>query len=80
MASLGPKQMLSHYTLSTVISRNILTHKDMTESPEIPVVKAKLEEPREVPTANGSAKTQLKLGTKARPTGHFRGTLHADEM
>ncbi|KAL1772370.1 cyclic AMP-responsive element-binding 3 4 [Sigmodon hispidus] len=63
-----------------VISRNILTHKDMTESPEIPVVKSKLEELHEVPTANGSTETQLKLGTKARPIGQMTGMLHADEM
>nr|XP_042135364.1 cyclic AMP-responsive element-binding protein 3-like protein 4 isoform X2 [Peromyscus maniculatus bairdii] len=75
-----PEARPKGYQPRGVISRNILTHKDMTESPEIPVVKAKLEEPREVPIANGSAKTQFKLGTKARPTGHFRGTLHADEM
>nr|XP_048312162.1 cyclic AMP-responsive element-binding protein 3-like protein 4 isoform X2 [Myodes glareolus] len=63
-----------------VISRNILTHKDMTESPEIPAVKSQLEGLPEVPTANGSTKTQLKLGTRNRPTGQIRGMLHADEM
>ncbi|XP_052587107.1 cyclic AMP-responsive element-binding protein 3-like protein 4 isoform X2 [Peromyscus californicus insignis] len=75
-----PEARPKGYQPHGVISRNILTHKDMTESPEIPVVKAKLEELREVPTANGSAKTKLKLGMKARPTGHIRGMLHADEM
>lgn len=64
-----------------VISRNILTHKDMTESPEIPAVKSQLEGGLpEVPAANGSTKTQLKLGTRNRPTGQIRGMLHADEM
>lgn len=80
MASLLPKQMLYHYTFSSVISRNILTHKDMTESPEIPAVKSQLEALPEVPTANDSTKTQLKLVMKARPTGQSRGMLHADEM
>lgn len=79
MVSLPPAQMLYHI-FSSVISRNILTHKDMTESPEIPEVKSQLEGLPEVPAANGSTKTQLKLGTGNRPTGQIRGMLHADEM
>lgn len=70
-----------YHVFSSVISRNILTHKDMTESPEIPAVKSQLEGGLpEVPAANGSTKTQLKLGTRNRPTGQIRGMLHADEM
>ncbi|XP_051055149.1 cyclic AMP-responsive element-binding protein 3-like protein 4 isoform X1 [Phodopus roborovskii] len=75
-----PEARPKGYQPHGVISRNILTHTDMTERSEIPAVKSKLEVLPEVPTANGSTKTQLKLGTKARPTGQSRGTLHADEM
>lgn len=80
LVSLPHAQMLYH-VFSSVISRNILTHKDMSESPEILAVKSQLEgELPEVPAANGSTKTQLKLGTRNRPTGRIRGMLHADEM
>lgn len=79
-ASLLPTQMIYHYTFSSVISRNILTHEDMIESLERPVLKSKLEELPEVPTANGSTKTHLKMRVKARPTGQIRGMVHADEM
>lgn len=72
--------MIYHYTFSSVISRNILTHEDMIESLERPVLKSKLEELPEVPTANGSTKTHLKMRVKARPTGQIRGMVHADEM
>lgn len=75
-----PEARPKGYQPHGVISRNILTHKDMTESPEIPAAKSKLKALPEVPTANGSTKTQLKLGTKAGPTGQSRGMLHADEM
>lgn len=79
-ASLLPKQMVYHYPLSLVISRNILTHKKVTESLESPVLTSKLEEAPEAPATNGSTKTHLKMRAKARPTGQIRGTLHADEM
>uniref|UniRef100_A0A8C2QEV0 Cyclic AMP-responsive element-binding protein 3-like protein 4 n=1 Tax=Cricetulus griseus TaxID=10029 RepID=A0A8C2QEV0_CRIGR len=75
-----PEARPKAYQPHGVISRNILTHKDMTESPEIPAVKSQLEALPEVPTANDSTKTQLKLVMKARPTGQSRGMLHADEM
>nr|XP_021502465.1 cyclic AMP-responsive element-binding protein 3-like protein 4 isoform X1 [Meriones unguiculatus] len=67
------------YQLHGVISRNILTHKDMTESLETPVLKYKLEGPPEQPRANGSIKTELTLGAKARAV-ESRVMVHADEM
>lgn len=72
--------MVYHYTFSSVISRNILTHEDTTESLESPVLKSKLEELPEVPTANGSTETHLKVQVKARPPGQIRGMVLADEM
>nr|XP_034357218.1 cyclic AMP-responsive element-binding protein 3-like protein 4 isoform X2 [Arvicanthis niloticus] len=75
-----PEARPEGYQLHGVISRNILTHEDMTESLESPVLKSKLEELPEVPTANGSTKTHLKMRVKARPTGQIRGMVHADEM
>ncbi|XP_051012812.1 cyclic AMP-responsive element-binding protein 3-like protein 4 [Acomys russatus] len=75
-----PEARPETYQLHGVISRNILTQKDVTESREIPVLKSKLAEPPELPTANGSSETQLKMGVKARPVGQTRGLVRADEM
>lgn len=75
-----PEARPEGYQLHGVISRNILTHEDMTESLESPVLKAKLEALPKVPATNGSTKTHLKMRVKARPTGQIRGMVHADEM
>ncbi|XP_006502374.4 cyclic AMP-responsive element-binding protein 3-like protein 4 isoform X2 [Mus musculus] len=68
------------YQLHGVISRNILTHENVTENLESPVLKSKLEELPEAPTTNGSTKTHLKMRVKARPPGQIRGMVHTDEM
>lgn len=76
-----PEARSEGYQLHGVISRNILTHEDMTESAESPVLKANLEELPQVPATNGSTKmAHLKMRVKARPTGPTRGMVHADEM
>ncbi|XP_027946127.1 cyclic AMP-responsive element-binding protein 3-like protein 4 isoform X1 [Eumetopias jubatus] len=64
-----------------VISRNILTHKDMTENLETTVVESRLEGPPRAKGVNGSTRTLLeKMGGKTGPSGHVRTGLHADEM
>ncbi|XP_034865530.1 cyclic AMP-responsive element-binding protein 3-like protein 4 isoform X1 [Mirounga leonina] len=64
-----------------VISRNILTHKDMTENLKTIVVESRLEEPPRVKGVNSSTRTLLeKMGGKTDPSGHARTGLHADEM
>ncbi|GAB1287768.1 Cyclic AMP-responsive element-binding protein 3-like protein 4 [Apodemus speciosus] len=75
-----PEARPEGYQLHGVISRNILTHEDVTESPESPRLKSKVEELPEVPATNGSTKTHLKMRAKARPAGQIRGMVHADEM
>lgn len=75
-----PEARPEGYQPHRVISRNILTHEDTTESLESPVLKSKLEELPEVPTANGSTETHLKVQVKARPPGQIRGMVLADEM
>ncbi|XP_036906600.1 cyclic AMP-responsive element-binding protein 3-like protein 4 [Sturnira hondurensis] len=64
-----------------VISRNILTHKDITENWETPKVESRLGGPTGTKGANGSTRTLLeKIGVKTGPSGHTRTVLHADEM
>ncbi|XP_006159872.1 cyclic AMP-responsive element-binding protein 3-like protein 4 isoform X2 [Tupaia chinensis] len=73
----GPEEYQPH----GVISRNILTHKDMTENLEDPVLESRLGEPPGAKSANGSSRTLLKkTGGKTGPSGHIRTVLHADEM
>lgn len=65
----------------TVISRNILTHVDMTESLETPMEESKMGGPPGAQSANKSTRTLLeKMGVKTGPSGHIRTVLHADEM
>ncbi|XP_010978671.1 cyclic AMP-responsive element-binding protein 3-like protein 4 isoform X1 [Camelus dromedarius] len=78
-------QPRDHYTTAlflhpTVISRNILTHKDMTENLENPVVESRLEGPPGAKGANGSTQTLLEKERRAGPNRHIRTVLHADEM
>uniref|UniRef100_A0A8C3VSZ5 Cyclic AMP-responsive element-binding protein 3-like protein 4 n=1 Tax=Catagonus wagneri TaxID=51154 RepID=A0A8C3VSZ5_9CETA len=64
-----------------VISRNILTHKDMTGNLENPVVESRLKGPLGVKGRNGSRRTLLeKMGGRAGPSRHVGTVLHADEM
>ncbi|XP_047408583.1 cyclic AMP-responsive element-binding protein 3-like protein 4 isoform X1 [Sciurus carolinensis] len=73
----GPEDYQPH----GVISRNILTHMDKTESLETPVEEFKMGEPPGAQSANKSTRTLLeKMGVKTGPTGHIRTVLHADEM
>ncbi|XP_030680321.1 cyclic AMP-responsive element-binding protein 3-like protein 4 isoform X1 [Nomascus leucogenys] len=73
----GPEDYQPH----GVTSRNILTHKDITENLETQVVESRLREPPGAKDANGSTRTLLeKMGGKPRPSGRIRTVLHADEM
>ncbi|KAF5924222.1 hypothetical protein HPG69_007442 [Diceros bicornis minor] len=73
----GPKDYQPH----GVISRNILTHKDMTENLETPVVESRLGVPPGAKGANGSTSTLLeKIGGKIGASRRVRTVLHADEM
>ncbi|XP_007458090.1 PREDICTED: cyclic AMP-responsive element-binding protein 3-like protein 4 isoform X2 [Lipotes vexillifer] len=73
----GPEDYQPH----GVISRNILTHKDMTENLENPAVESRLEGPPGVKGVNGSTRTLLeKTGGRPGPSRHIRTVLHADEM
>lgn len=64
-----------------MISRNILTHRDMTENPENAVVESRLEGPPGAKGANSSTRTlPEKVGGRAGPSRHIRTVLHADEM
>ncbi|XP_066892826.1 cyclic AMP-responsive element-binding protein 3-like protein 4 isoform X4 [Kogia breviceps] len=73
----GPEDYQPH----GVISRNILTHKDMTENLENPAVESRLEGPPGAKGVNGSTRTLLeKTGGRAGPSRHIRTVLHADEM
>ncbi|KAL0591143.1 Cyclic AMP-responsive element-binding protein 3-like protein 4 [Plecturocebus cupreus] len=73
----GPEDYQPH----GVTSRNILTHKDITENLETQVVESRLREPPGAKDANGSTRTLLeKMGGKPRPSGHIGNVLHADEM
>ncbi|XP_059788295.1 cyclic AMP-responsive element-binding protein 3-like protein 4 isoform X2 [Balaenoptera ricei] len=73
----GPEDYQPH----GVISRNILTHKDMTENLENPAGESRLEGPPGAKGVNGSTRTLLeKTGGRAGPSRHIRTVLHADEM
>ncbi|XP_014647376.1 PREDICTED: cyclic AMP-responsive element-binding protein 3-like protein 4 isoform X2 [Ceratotherium simum simum] len=73
----GPKDYQPH----GVISRNILTHKDMTENLETPGVESRLGVPPGAKGANGSTSTLLeKIGGKIGASRRVRTVLHADEM
>lgn len=73
----GPEDYQPH----GVTSRNILTHKDITENLETQVVESRLREPPEAKDANDSTRTLLeKMGGKPRPSGRIGTVLHADEM
>ncbi|XP_063482590.1 cyclic AMP-responsive element-binding protein 3-like protein 4 isoform X2 [Symphalangus syndactylus] len=73
----GPEDYQPH----GVTSRNILTHKDITENLETQVVESRLREPPGAKDANGSTRTLLeKMGGKPRPSGRIQTVLHADEM
>ncbi|XP_037018337.2 cyclic AMP-responsive element-binding protein 3-like protein 4 isoform X2 [Artibeus jamaicensis] len=64
-----------------VISRNILTHKNITKNWETPKTESRLGGLPGTKGANGSTRTLLeKIGVKPGPTGHPRTVLHADEM
>ncbi|XP_039705647.1 cyclic AMP-responsive element-binding protein 3-like protein 4 [Pteropus medius] len=86
LPSLSPFQGLPEarpkdYQPHGVISRNILTHKDMMENQETPVAESRLGGPPGAKGANGSTRTLLeKMGGKTGPGGHVRTTVHADEM
>ncbi|XP_011855686.1 PREDICTED: cyclic AMP-responsive element-binding protein 3-like protein 4 [Mandrillus leucophaeus] len=73
----GPEDYQPH----GVTSRNILTHKDITENLETQVVESRLREPPAAKDANDSTRTLLeKMGGKPRPSGRIGTVLHADEM
>ncbi|XP_053448488.1 cyclic AMP-responsive element-binding protein 3-like protein 4 [Nycticebus coucang] len=73
LPEVGPEDYQPH----RVISRNILTHQDITENLETQMVG----EPPGAKNTNGSTKTLLeKLRGKTGPRGHIRTVLHADEM
>lgn len=73
----GPEDYQPH----GVTSRNILTHKDITENLETQVVESRLREPPGAKDANDSTRTLLeKMGGKPRPSGRIGTVLHADEM
>ncbi|KAL4694917.1 hypothetical protein H8957_001999 [Semnopithecus entellus] len=73
----GPEDYQPH----GVTSRNILTHKDITENLETQVVESRLREPPGAKDANDSTTTLLeKMGGKPRPSGRIGTVLHADEM
>uniref|UniRef100_A0A8C5ZVR9 Uncharacterized protein n=1 Tax=Marmota marmota marmota TaxID=9994 RepID=A0A8C5ZVR9_MARMA len=64
-----------------VISRNILTHVDMTESRETPVEESKMGESLRAQIANTSTRTLIeKRVVETGSGGHVRTVLHADEM
>lgn len=77
----GSTLLLPFFLHPTVISRNILIHKDATKNWETPEVESRLGEPPGIKSANGSTTTLLeKTGGKTGPRGLLRTVLHADEM
>ncbi|XP_036128900.1 cyclic AMP-responsive element-binding protein 3-like protein 4 isoform X1 [Molossus molossus] len=75
-----PEAGSEDYQPHGVISRNILTQKDI-QNWETPEVKPRLGEPPGVKNANDSTRTPLEnIGGKTGPSGHVRTGLHADEM
>ncbi|KAM5201112.1 cyclic AMP-responsive element-binding protein 3-like protein 4 isoform 4-T4 [Hipposideros larvatus] len=85
LPSLSPFQGLTEagsedYQPHGVISRNILTHNEMTDR-ETPVVESRLGGPPGANGANGSTRTLLeKMGGQTGPSRHVRTVLRADEM
>ncbi|KAM9693062.1 cyclic AMP-responsive element-binding protein 3-like protein 4 isoform 2-T3 [Dama dama] len=76
-----PEARPEDYQPHGVISRNILTHRDMTENPENAVVESRLEGPPGAKGANSSTRTlPEKVGGRAGPSRHIRTVSHADEM
>lgn len=76
LAEAGPEDYQPH----GVISRNILTHKEMTDR-ETPVVESRLGGRPGANGANGSTRTLLeKMGGQTGPSRHVRTVLRADEM
>lgn len=81
LSRLGPPTQGNTLLLPTVISRNILTHKDMTESLGTTAVEPGLEGPPRAKGVHGSTRNLLeKRGGKPGPSGHVRAVLRADEM
>ncbi|XP_006861544.1 PREDICTED: cyclic AMP-responsive element-binding protein 3-like protein 4 isoform X2 [Chrysochloris asiatica] len=77
LPEVGPEEYQPH----GVISRNILTHKDMPENLETLLVESRLGGPPENKRANGSTKTWLEnMGGKTDPSRLLKTVLHADEM
>ncbi|KAG8520015.1 Cyclic AMP-responsive element-binding protein 3-like protein 4, partial [Galemys pyrenaicus] len=72
----GPEDYQPH----GVISRNILTHKDMRENLETPVIESRLGGGSVARGTNGSSRTLLKkMDGRTAPNGYARTVLHADE-
>uniref|UniRef100_H0XGH8 Cyclic AMP-responsive element-binding protein 3-like protein 4 n=1 Tax=Otolemur garnettii TaxID=30611 RepID=H0XGH8_OTOGA len=77
LPEVGPDDYQPH----RVISRNILTHQDITENLDTQMVESRLGEPPGAKDTNGSTQTLLEnLRGKTGPRGHIRTVLHADEM
>ncbi|XP_029791965.1 cyclic AMP-responsive element-binding protein 3-like protein 4 isoform X2 [Suricata suricatta] len=71
----GPEDYQPH----RVTSRNILTHKDMSESLETTAVESRLGGPPKAKGANGSTRTLFeKMGGKTGPSGHAGAVLRAE--
>ncbi|XP_054546944.1 cyclic AMP-responsive element-binding protein 3-like protein 4 isoform X2 [Talpa occidentalis] len=77
LPDVGPEDYQPH----GVISRNILTHKDMTENLETPIIESRLGGGSGARGTNGSTRTLLeKMDGSTAPNGYVRTVLHADEM
>ncbi|XP_012588855.1 PREDICTED: cyclic AMP-responsive element-binding protein 3-like protein 4 [Condylura cristata] len=77
LPEVGPEDYQPH----GVISRNILTHKDMTENLETPITESRLGGGSGARGTNGSTRTLLeKMDGRTAPNGYVRTVLHADEM
>lgn len=74
-----PEAGSEEYQPRGVISRNILTHKDMGGSLEAPVIESKMGESPGAQRTNGSRILPEKLSLKTESREHLR-TVHADEM
>ncbi|XP_016077070.1 PREDICTED: cyclic AMP-responsive element-binding protein 3-like protein 4 [Miniopterus natalensis] len=75
-----PEAGSEDYQPHGVISRNILTHKDVTKNQESPEIESRSGGPPGVKSANGSRTLLEKMRGKTGPSGHVRTVLHADEM
>lgn len=68
---------------TSVISRTILTHKDVAESVDAPGMESRLVGPPGLKGAYGFTKTEPDVGQggrQARPQRQGRAAQHADEM